>query len=190
MKPSIRLLASSLLALTLFFVTLSANALSGIPAEYKFGNTPLVLNGAGTRTKFIISVYNAGLFLTEKNTNADSIINADDTMALRLVVVSGFVSADKMKTALEEGFDNSTGGNTAPIKAQIDQLMSKAFSSKIKKGDVYDLVYTSSAGTLVAKNSKTLTVIKGLPFKKALFGIWLSNKPAQESLKKALLGKY
>ena len=189
MQRSIRLLSTSLFAIALFFASFSANALSGVPTEYKFGSTSLVLNGAGTRTKFIISVYTAGLFLAKRSGDANQIINANETMAIRLKVVSGFVSAEKMKTALTEGFKNATDGNTAPIQAQIDQLMAKAFSSKINKGDVYDLVYTSSAGTLVAKNSKTLTVVKGLPFKKALFGIWLSDKPAQESLKKQLLGK-
>ena len=189
MKGSIRLFSASLLAFVLFFTTFSANALSGIPTKFTFGSTPLVLNGAGTRTKFIISVYNAGLFLKKKSSDANQIMNANETMAIRLKVVSGFVSAEKMKEALKEGFKNATGGNTAPIQPQISQLMTKAFSGKIDKGDVFDIVYTPTAGTLVAKNSKTLTTIKGLPFKKALFGIWLSAKPAQESLKKELLGK-
>ncbi|MEA3471658.1 MAG: chalcone isomerase family protein [Thermodesulfobacteriota bacterium] len=33
------------------------------------------------------------------------------------------------------------------------------------------------------------TDTKGLEFKKALFGIWLGDKPAQRSLKKEMLGR-
>jgi len=189
MQKSIRLFSISLFAIALFFTSFSANALSGIPTEYKFGNDLLVLNGAGTRTKFVISVYNAGLFLKKKSSDANQIIKANEIMAIRLKVVSGFVSSEKMKAALNEGFKNATGGNTTPIQAQIDQLITKGFAGEIKKGDVFDIVYTPAAGSLVAKNSKTVTTIKGLPFKQALFGIWLSAKPAQESLKKQMLGQ-
>ena len=94
-----------------------------------------------------------------------------------------------MESALMEGFNNSTGGNIAPIKPQIDQLISSAFKDKISKGDIFDLAYIPGNGTLVLKNGKSMTVLAGLPIKKALFGIWLSAKPAQASLKNELLGK-
>ncbi|HCX90261.1 MAG: hypothetical protein COW04_00540 [Deltaproteobacteria bacterium CG12_big_fil_rev_8_21_14_0_65_43_10] len=38
---------------------------------------------------------------------------------------------------------------------------------------------------LSLQNSK---VTNGLPFKKALFGIWLCDNPAQKSLKREMLG--
>lgn len=184
-----RLLPSSLFIIALLFASFSASALSGIPKAFNVAGTQLVLNGAGTRSKFVISVYNAGLFLQKKSSDANQIMAADEPMAIRLKVVSGFATADKMKQALKEGFHNATGGNTAPIQAGIDQLLTSAFSGKVNKGDVFDLVYIPGSGSQVLKNSKSLTVIKGLPFKKALFGIWLSNKPAQASLKKQLLGQ-
>ncbi len=75
----------------------------------------------------------------------------------------------------------STGNSTAEVEA--------AFKEKISKNDLFDLVYTPNGGIQVLKNSKTMTRIQGLPFKKALFGIWLSAKPAQSSLKAEMLGK-
>ncbi|KAI3386829.1 hypothetical protein SNEBB_003969, partial [Seison nebaliae] len=80
-------------------------------------------------------------------------------------------------------------GNTAPIQPQIDQLLGSAFKDKVKKGDVFDLVYTPGGGTQVLKNNKATTVVRGLPIKQSLFGIWLSGKPAQSSLKEEMLGK-
>jgi len=184
-----RILTLTFFTITLFFSTFSAHALDGIPATFKAGGTNLTLNGAGQRTKFVITVYNAGLFLVNKSSNAQQIIDANEAMALRMKIKSGFASAEKMEAALMKGFNNSTRGNTGPIKPQIDQLINAAFKGKIKKGDIFDLVYTPGNGTQVLKNSKVMTTLKGLPIKKALFGIWLSKKPAQGSLKAELLGK-
>lgn len=183
-----RVLASSILFFSLFLTTFTANAFNGIPNAYTVAGKQLVLNGAGTRTKFIISVYQMGLYLQKKNKNATQIMNANEPMAMRLKITSGFASAEKMKKAIKQGFNASTGGKTAPIQAQINQLMAKGFSSKINKGDVFDIVYTPTRGTQVLKNNSPLTAIKGLPFKRALFGIWLSNRPVQSSLKGELLG--
>ncbi len=183
-----RFLTLSFLSLMLFSVTFTANALDGIPKAFTVGKTPLVLNGAGKRTKFIVTVYNAGMYLQKKNNNAQQIMGANETMVMRLKIVSGLASAEKMKQALIDGFKNATNGNTAPIQAGINQLMEAAFKQPVNKGDIFDLVYTPGAGTQVLKNAKRVAVIRGLAFKQALFGIWLSNKPAQASLKSQLLG--
>lgn len=42
---------------------------------------------------------------------------------------------------------------------------------------------------MVYKNGTKKGSIDGLDFKKALFGIWLCNKPADEDLKEGMLGK-
>lgn len=188
MELTMRLLKSVLLSFAFLFVTFSANALDGIPKAMIVGGKTLTLNGAGTRTKFIISVYNMGLFLGKKSNNAGQIMAANEPMGIRMKIVSGFASNEKIKNALNEGFKKSTGGKTAPIQPQINQLLTAGFTDKVTKGDVFDLVYTPQAGTQVIKNGKNLTVVKGLPLKKALFGIWLSNNPVQGNLKSALLG--
>ncbi len=188
MSTSQRIVASSLLIFTLFFTSLTVNAFSGIPDTYPLAGKKLLLNGAGTRTKFIISIYQMGLYVQKKSKNATQLMNANEPMAIRLKIVSGFASAEKMKHAIKQGFRASTGGKTAAIEPQINQILVKGFSSKINKGDIFDLAYTLDGGTKVVKNGKALTVIKGLPFKRALFGIWLSSRPVQSSLKNELLG--
>jgi len=82
---------------------------------------------------------------------------------------------------------NSTKENIKPIKAQIDKFVG-VFKQEIKDGDIYDFIYAPNIGVQIFKNNKLSTTIKGLEFKKALFGIWLCEKPAQESLKKEMLG--
>jgi hypothetical protein len=63
------------------------------------------------------------------------------------------------------------------------------FKKEIKEDDSYDLIYVPGKGVEVYINGEYTSVTEGLAFKKALFGIWLSEKPAQKSLKKAMLGE-
>ncbi len=129
-----------------------------------------------------------GLYLKEKSPDSKAIIEADEPMAIRLHIVSSMVTSKKMEKAWREGFEKATGGNIEPIKVQIEELIS-VFREEIKENDSYDLIYVPGKGVQVSKNSEFRTTIGGLPFKKALFGIWLSDKPAQKSLKKAMLGE-
>lgn len=170
-------------------MSLSASALDGIPSSFKVNNKNLVLNGEGKRTKFILTLYNAGLYLESKSDNTYEIIAADKPMAIRLKIKSGFASAKKMEEALLLGFNNATNGKTAPIKAEINQLLKAAFTSNVSKGDIFDLAYIPGSGTHVLKNSMTVTIVRGLAIKQALFGIWLSDKPAQATLKREMLGR-
>ena len=189
MIMSMRLVQTTFFSVLLLLVSIPASAFNGIPDKLSVGGKQVVLNGAGTRTKFIISVYNMGLYLQKKSNNAQQIISANEAMAIRIQVVSGFASAAKISQAFKTGFHNATGGKTAPIQPQINQFLKSAFGTSVKKGDIFDFAYTPAGGVKVSKNNKGLTVVKGLPFKQALVGIWLSNKPAQGSLKNQLLGK-
>jgi len=83
---------------------------------------------------------------------------------------------------------NSTNGNTAPYKDKIDTFIS-VFKDNIKINDVYDIIYTPGEGTKVYKNKELKSTVKGLDFKKVLWGIWLCNKPADKDLKTGMLGK-
>lgn len=159
-----------------------------LPANYKVQEHNLVLNGAGVRDRLWIDLYAAGLYLSEKNSNAETILNADKPKSLRLHIVSKLISSSKMVDAVTEGFENSTNGNTAPIQREIDMILG-FFKEDIEKNDVFDLVYVPGKGVVAYKNGQEKGVVPGKDFKKALFGIWLSNRPADDGLKNDLLGK-
>jgi hypothetical protein len=93
-----------------------------------------------------------------------------------------------MIDAIDAGFKNSTKGKQAELKTEINKFKA-VFSPEIKQNDVYDFIYSPEKGTVVYKNSKAVLTIKGLEFKKALFGIWLCDEPADNGLKSAMLGK-
>ncbi|WP_430462603.1 chalcone isomerase family protein [Thalassolituus sp. LLYu03] len=145
-----------------------------------------VLNGAGIRSKFFLDVYIAALYLQKQESDAAAIVAADEPMAIRLHITSGMINSKRMSESTRDGFVRSTGGNLAPIEGDVEELI-KAFKDEIKEGDVFDLVYEPETGVTVYKNGVAASNVKGLAFKQALFGIWLSDDPIQSSLKKSLV---
>lgn len=160
-----------------------------LPNTVNFGGEDLVLNGAGIRKKaFVLKLYSGGLYLKNKSSNASTIVNADETMAIKLVITSGFVSSDAMSDAVREGFDSSMNGNTSSLSSEIEKFIG-FFSEEIVEGNTFDITYQKGKGVVAYKNGKELGTIQGMAFKKALFGIWLGSDPADSKLKKAMLGK-
>lgn len=176
--------------LTFTQFTQAQTEVSGVKFAEKesFAQQELVLNGVGVREKLWIDLYAGALYLDKKSDNAEKIINADKPMAVRLHIVSRLISSKKMIKAVEEGFENSTHENTEPLKDRIQQFIA-FFENKIKTDDVFDIVYKPGTGVVSFKNGEKKGTIEGLDFKKALFGIWLSNRPADDDLKEAMLGK-
>ncbi len=169
-------------------LSLSAKTIGDVTLPDKLSNPPLVLNGAGIRSKFIFDLYVGGLYLQNPTKSAEKIINADEPMAIKLYITSSLISSDKMKNATMEGFEKSTKGDIKPIKEKIDEFID-VFKEDIQEGDQYTFLYIPNEGVKIYKNGKLASTIKGLDFKKALFGIWLCDQPAQESLKEEMLGK-
>ena len=160
---------------------------SEIPQTIEFKGSNLTLNGQGTRVVFFMKVYEGSLYLENKNSDADEIINSNTSMALRIDVTSEMVTADAMKKALSEGLEKSTNNDTSHIFDEIQQL-SLSFNSAVASGDFYEFIFIPEIGTHVLKNNELVELIPGFDFKKAFFGIFLSNNPIQKNLKKAMLG--
>ncbi len=149
----------------------------------------LILNGGGIRTKTFFDIYVAGLYLKKKNYNFKQIIDANEPMAINITITSGLVTSERFIEACEAGFQRSTNGNIAPLKNKIDQVYT-AFKQKFSKGDVFNIVYEPNKGTSFYKNKKFIVTQEGLDLKKALFGIWIIDKPSHknEKLRKGMLG--
>jgi hypothetical protein len=159
-----------------------------LPATLKQDKTELTLNGGGIRKKAFFKVYVAGLYVPAKSKNGNEIANADKPVAIRLQITSSVVSSSNMSESIREGFTKSTGGNTAPLQKKIDAFINVFSKEEIKEGNVFDIWYVPGEGVKTYKNGKYLSTIEGLDFKKALFGIWLSDNPVDADLKKGLLG--
>jgi hypothetical protein len=172
----------------IFGILLTTPTLGAVaPDQIEYQGNTLTKNGQGTRIIFFMKVYEGSLYLETKNSNAEEIVNLDAPMAIRIDVISSIVTADAMKRALSEGLEKSTGNNTDPIRNEMEQL-SSVFSTDVSSGDFYEFIYLPKTGINVLKNSELEELIKGMDFKKAFFGIFLSDNPIQKNLKKAMLG--
>ena len=183
------------LYLLLAFAILSLNfsvaqeKVSGVSVyeTLSFGGNRLTLNGAGIKERMWIDQYVASLYVPKKTTNADQIIDGTEPSIIKINVVSGLLNSDRMIEMFDEGFKNSMNGSTDALKGEIDKFKS-FFKEDIKDKDEFMLVYNPKTGITIFKNSVKKGVIEGHNFKKALFGVWLCVKPADEKLKKAMLG--
>lgn len=194
MKNSITLLA-------IFFLTLSFSkgiaqekfSVNGVtvPRTIDFENQKLQLNGFGSRTKFWTEVYVQALYLTVLSEDAKDILDSDTNMGIRLQITTSLVSSQKLSKSLHKGMVKSIGEENIPqFKTQLD-LLEKIFNREATvENDAFNLIYSSTEKSiLVYKNNQLEGKIPGFDFKKAFFGIWLSNNPVDAELKDALLGK-
>ena len=175
------------LILFLGLIAMTPSFAIDLPNEVEYGEAKLILNGHGTRVKFFMKVYEGSLYLESANNNAEEIINSDVPMSIRMDVISSLVTPAAMKTALNEGLEKSTKNNTSLIIQEINQL-NTSLNVEVGAGDFYEFIYLPSAGLVVLKNSEYIDTIPGVEFKKAFFGIFLSDSPIQKNMKKAMLG--
>ena len=159
-----------------------------IPRTIKFQNKTISLNGAGSRSKMWVEVYIQALYLSQLSQDPVAIIENDSEMAIRIQITSALVSSGKLTRALNTGFEKSAGENLASLRPRIETFKS-FLSDEITEKDVFSLIYSpSDTSVWIYKNDVLKGKIPGFDFKKALFGIWLSDKPVDEDLKKSLLG--
>ena len=158
-----------------------------LPDSLMVNNTKVQLNGAGLRKKVVIKVYAGGLYLLEKETDPAKIIAANEPMVIRMHFIHSKVSQESLVNAWNEGFANATNGNISAIEKEIGTF-NGYFQDDAKKGDIYDVIYQPGQGISVEINGKRQGPIPSLEFKKAVFSIWLGEKPADAKLKKGMLG--
>ncbi len=156
------------------------------PAKIKINEKIVKYNGSGLREKYFIDLYVSALYLLEQSSDAKKIIGADEEMCIRIKLVSNKVTRDKFVETVKEGFANSTSGKAS--QTEINSFM-KIFSKQFKAGDDIILIYKPGTGVQVVMNGEKLGTQSGLEFKKALWGIWFGDKPADSGLKSAMLGK-
>ena len=184
MKRWVLLLCAVLLGSPVFALDIEGVTL---PGERLQGEEVLVLNGAGVRSKWFLDLYVASLYLETPQSNASRIINDDHPFLLRLDIISGLITSEKMENATREGFDKAAAaGYPAPIE-QVDAFID-VFRETINEGDAFELSYRPESGVSVSKNGVSKATLSGFDFRKALLAIWLGPEPAQKSLRQELLG--
>ena len=73
------------------------------------------------------------------------------------------------------------------LRDRIDRL--NALYEDVEPGDRYALTYLPGVGTELALNGRSLGLVEGADFSRALFAIWLGHEPFDESLRRQLLAR-
>ena len=180
-------------AAALSFNLAAAIEVAGVKFDDKtrVGNSELLANGAGLRKKLVIKVYVVALYLPEKRGDAEAVLAAKGAKRLSISLLRD-LSARQFVDALEEGMANNH--SEAEMNGLKDRL--KQFSDTLlaigeaKSGTTVVIDWLPETGTRLSVNGQVKGKdIAGEDFYRALLKIWLGNKPAQEDLKQALLGK-
>jgi hypothetical protein len=183
------------LILTLPAFMLSASLSSGVahaanapkmpPTVDVLGKT-LQLNGAGLRTAtvFRFKVYEAGLYLQRRSSNAQQILNSQDPKAIRLTFLRD-VSSNQVHDAWKEDFKKNCETNCAALQPLFDQLVSKM--PEAKNGDIFAYIFTNK-GIHIIRNGKEVDHADNPQLAKEILSFWLGKAPPSPELKQAMLG--
>lgn len=176
-----------LVSLVLFVMALDALELGKVtlPDELQAGDNILQLNGAGWRKKLIIKVYAGALYLTEKSSSAEEILNNDLPIIIRMHFVYDGVTPEKLVSAWNEGFANAAVADS--LQPKIDTF-NALFTETAQSDDIYDIVYLPGVGTSLYVNDIIKGTIPGFEFRKAVYSIWLGENTALASLRDKMLG--
>lgn len=154
------------------------------PDTATVGGQSVTLNGMGVRVAYIfVKVYVAGLYLATPTHDASAAIQTDAPKRMLLQFLRE-VTHDEMANAMREGFAHTAGPSLQP---QVDQFAG-FFTQPLVTGSQASFDYVPGTGTTVTIGGQAKGTIAGADFMRALWGIWLGDKPADAGLKASLLG--
>ena len=172
----------------LSMVQLQAATLAGVtmPDTAQVGGKNLVLNGLGLRTKVIVKVYVAGLYVEQKSLDPNTLIKSDTPKQIVMKFLHG-ASKNQMSDAFNESFSDNSPDAVKTMKGDIDRLLGTL--EPINSGDTMVFTYVPGTGTTYSLNGKDKVTIAGPAFAQVLMSVWLGPKPPNADLKKGLLGQ-
>ena len=157
----------------------------GFDATFKTDVETLSLTGVGV-LKYLgfIRIYNGAFYLPQGVEGKDALL--DVPKRLEVEYLRSF-KAEDFGTATIAGMRKNVDPDTfTRLESRIDEH--NRLYPDIQNGDRVSLTYIPSVGTEVAVNGVVKGIISGADFAKALFSLWLGDKPFDASFKRALLG--
>ncbi|MEX8193994.1 chalcone isomerase family protein [Comamonas guangdongensis] len=161
------------------------------PSTIQSRGKTLELNGAGTRYKAIFKVYTAGLYLEKPARNLQEIEALKGPKRISVTMLRDIDSAELGKLfarGMEDNMERAAFSKLIPGVIRMSDIFTQ--NKKLLAGENFTVDWIPGQGTLVTVKGQ----LQGEPFKEpeffmALLGIWLGPHPADEQLKKALLGE-
>lgn len=173
------LMTTTTLAVTVADVTL--------PDSAEVDGQPLVLNGAGLRTKFFIKVYAAALYLPAKMRDAEAIITSAGPKRVIMHFIYDEVAREKLTDGWSDGFENNLSeADFERLKPKLDAF--NALFTTVHEGDRIVLDFSRDGSVRVTLRGEQHGSVTGRDFQQALLRVWLGEEPADWDLREAMLG--
>lgn len=157
----------------------------------RLSNSDTFVNGTGLRKKAFFKVYAMALYLPERHAEADAVLNTKGPKRVAISLLRD-LSAQQFVEALQDGVAaNHSEAEAGALKERLKQFSDAMLSvGEAKTGTLVQIDWIPDGGTRLMVNGQVKGKdISGEDFYKALLRIWLGNKPVQDDLKQALLGK-
>lgn len=154
----------------------------------KVGGKDLNLNGTGVRSAMSVKIYVAGLYLREKNKDADAVIASKDPKRLVLVFKRNLKSSIVL-AAFRDGIRlNADPADLEKLAPRISQL-ERALNAleEARSGDKLALDFPMDGSVDIIYNDKLVESIPGPDMGSAMLKIWLGYVPVADDLKNGLL---
>lgn len=157
----------------------------------RIGSSDLIANGAGLRKKAFFKVYALALYLPEKQGDAEVALSAKGSKRIAIILLRDLTAQQFVEALQDSVASNHSEVEMSALKERL-KLFSDAMLSvgEAKSGTRVLIDWLPESGTRLTVNNQVKGKdIAGEDFYKALLRIWLGNKPIQDDLKQALLGK-
>ena len=161
-----------------------------VPESVKLGRADLLLNGAGIRTRVVFKVYVGALYVVERKKVAADLIGQRGPKRIALYMLRD-LSTEQFGGALNDGLAaNLTDGERQRFAGQIAELKATMEAvGNAKEKSVVAIDFLPEIGVRIAVDgAQRGKNMGGEDFYRALMKIWLGDKPADDSLKAAMLG--
>lgn len=182
-KIILSLILSLLCASTAFAVEVAG---VNLESAVTVNSQSLKLNGYGIRKKLFVKVYIGSLYTVKKFVSPAELLADSGDKLIRMNFLHSKVDKEKIIEAYQEGFANNSSGLAG--SPDVKKFLS-FFSGDFMKGDVVDLALLANGTVTATHNGRQLGQLQSPKLAKGVLAIYFGDKPADESLKKGMLGK-
>jgi Chalcone isomerase-like len=161
------------------------------PNETTLGGQKLILNGFGMRFRLGFRVYAAALYTPTKLSKNEDVIKPSVAKRLHLVAQRD-VKSEELGRLFSRGMEENMAKEDFSKIINGVMRMSTIFSDakQFTKGDTILLDWVPSTGLAISYRGRQQgEPIKEAEFSENFYKIWFGTKPADEPLRRALLGE-
>jgi len=186
-------------ALAFFAAASPASALDVAGVNYRPVTTvqgvSLQLNGAGVRQMAATPLYTAGLYLEQKASTTQGVLQAKGAKQVRVVMLretDGKEMGDLLAKGLVGNSSDEELANLIPEIMELGTLIAER--GKLRAGDSFQIDWNAAGGTTISviqrgSRKPAIEVFAKPDLIGAMMRMWIGEHPADPALKAALLGQ-